>query len=78
MFGVAGVVRLALPDSELLARRLLDGGRGLEFNEGLNAQPLVRPRLRARLLAFAGGNVHRWQPTRDLVRDLLSLLGSQE
>ena len=65
------VLRLALPDSDLLARRLVDEGRGLEFNMGLNAQPLVRPNLRSSVLALVGASVHRWQPTHDLVRDLL-------
>ena len=69
------ILRLALPDSTLLARRLVEGGTGLDFNIGLNAQPLERPRLRGSLLAVAGASVHRWQPTSDLVRDLLADAG---
>ena len=75
VLSAGGILRLALPDSRLLARCLVDGGSGLEFNKGLNAQPLVRPSLRSRLIALTGANVHRWQPTADLVRNLLQDAG---
>jgi SAM-dependent methyltransferase len=73
----AGILRLALPDSEKLAEDLLAGVRGessdpgLEFNRKLLAHPMERPSLRQRLLGTVGASVHRWQPTRSLVRQLL-------
>jgi SAM-dependent methyltransferase len=73
----AGVLRLALPDSELLARVFLrdSGARGadaaLEFNTGLNAHPLSRPPARRRLSDRLGASIHRWQPTHALVTKML-------
>jgi SAM-dependent methyltransferase len=72
------IVRLALPDSEAMVRALLDGGGGLRFNEDLAMHPLARPRLRAQLLRAVGAGIHRWQPTRDLVVDLLSQAGFEQ
>jgi len=72
-----GVLRLALPDSELLASVFLrdSAARGadaaLEFNAGLNAHPLSRAPARRRLSDRLGASIHRWQPTRALVTKML-------
>jgi hypothetical protein len=73
-----GVLRLALPDSDRLARRLVDGGSGRAFNEGLLAHPLVRPGWRGRVFRVVGASIHRWQPTRDLVYAMLGEAGFQD
>jgi predicted SAM-dependent methyltransferase len=72
---VGGVLRLALPDSDALARRLVEGGSGRTFNEQLYAYPLVRPNWRGRVLSTVGASIHHWQPTRDLVRAMLQEAG---
>ena len=80
----AGVLRLALPDSELLARVFLrdSGARGaqaaLDFNAGLNAHPLSRPPARRRLSDRLGASIHRWQPTGALVTKMLRDAGFGE
>lgn len=73
-----GILRLALPDAEELARRLLESGDGREFNEQLLAQPLSRPRLKTRMVELFGAHIHRWQPTRGLIRELLAEAGFHE
>jgi len=77
----SGVLRLALPNTEQLARDLLDRvsreGRdpGIEFNEALYAHPFQRPNRRELLVGMFGGNVHRWQPTPSLAEHLLRCAG---
>jgi len=77
----SGVLRLALPNTEQLARDLLSGvsreGRdpGMEFNEGLYAHPFQRPTRRELIVSMLGGNIHRWQPTPSLVEHLLRRAG---
>jgi SAM-dependent methyltransferase len=73
-----GLLRLALPDSTVLAQRLVDGERAgdadpaLDFNRRLLAFPEARPRgVRAAILGRAAGHVHRWQPTPAMVRHML-------
>lgn len=72
-----GRIRLALPDAEVWARRLLEGGGdgttdpGLEFNKQLKAYPFQPPTLRDRLLDLVRASPHRWQPTSSLVKTLL-------
>ncbi len=79
-----GVLRLALPDSELLASAFLQNSaaRGaqaaLEFNAGLNAHPLSRPPARRRLSDGLGASLHRWQPTGALVMKMLRDAGFGE
>lgn len=73
-----GMLRLALPDAEELARRLLETGDGRQFNEQLMAQPLSRPKLKSRVMGAFGAHIHRWQPTRGLIRDLLTEVGFAE
>jgi SAM-dependent methyltransferase len=73
----AGILRLALPDSERLAGDFVAncGAKGadaaLEFNLGLNAYPLVRPSGLGRLTSRLGASMHRWQPTGPLVTRML-------
>lgn len=76
-----GMMRLALPDAEQFARDLLEAGddpegkAGIQYGEMLRAHPERRPSGR-RLVAFVGGsNWHRWQPTRGLVKSLMSEAG---
>jgi len=70
-----GILRLALPDSENLARTLVDANgsaeASLEFNRRLLAHPEQKPGLLTRLRGAAGGHVHRWQPTNALVQSML-------
>jgi SAM-dependent methyltransferase len=75
------VLRLALPDSLQFARELVEAGddetgkAAIHFNDMLRAYPNARPTGPKRV-AFAGGsNWHKWQPTRGLVRSLLTEAG---
>lgn len=74
-------LRLALPDAEEFAARLLSGeggeakNPGLAFNESLNAHPLVSPSWQQRIRSLVGAPPHRWQPTRDLLSELLADVG---
>lgn len=73
-----GVIRLALPDGEQWARDLLAGIHepgeppGLTYNMRLGSHTTTRPAGVRKLIGAAGGHLHRWQPTRDLVRELLA------
>ena len=76
-----GVVRLAMPDAERLASDFLaalkdDGFHAtLDFNLALSAHPLTRPTGRRRLASKLGASVHRWQPTRQLLTQMLADAG---
>jgi predicted SAM-dependent methyltransferase len=76
-----GVLRLALPDARAFAAALLAdpgspaGGDGRVFNQRLQAHPESRPGMLAALVRAAGSAVHRWQPTEDLVGELLADAG---
>jgi len=76
-----GVLRLALPDSERLAREFvaaLDEGSvdaTDRFNEELNAHPLRKPVGVQRFVGSVGASSHRWQPTRALVIRMLREAG---
>ena len=76
-----GILRLALPDAGAFAHHLVHSvqkgstSAGLDFNIALRAHPLDRPRMRGRIAARLGANLHRWQPTFDLVVQLLTRAG---
>lgn len=71
------VLRLALPDGEAWARELVEAGddptgaAGRRYHARLGSHPEVRPAGKRALTFKIGGHVHRWQPTRGLVRALL-------
>lgn len=79
-----GVIRLAMPDAEQLARDLLDGvavgggDPGEAFNRNLNAHPLARPTMKHRVVALFASGPHRWQPTLSLLSALLAEAGFAE
>ena len=71
-----GVLRLALPDGEAWARELIEsdddaGEAGHRYLLRLGSHPLERPTGKRALTARIGGHIHRWQPTRGLVRRML-------
>ncbi len=72
-----GVLRLALPDGEAWARELVESGddeageAGYRYLLRLGSHPLERPTGRRALTSKIGGHIHRWQPTRGLVRKML-------
>lgn len=71
-----GVLRLALPDAGRWASDLVSGeSDGLRFNERLGAWPLEAPTRGQRLRFMVTGSVHRWQPTGDLVEQMLTKAG---
>ena len=76
-----GLVRLALPDAEQLARAFiarvddLDADAGWDFNDALLAHPRSPPSGLHRLLSRAGGHTHRWQPTPAMVTRMLEEAG---
>ncbi|MDT4913614.1 MAG: hypothetical protein QOC66_2742 [Pseudonocardiales bacterium] len=76
-----GLLRLALPDGEQWARDLLDAGddpggqAALKYQEMLRAHPTAKPSGRSAVAFVAGSNWHKWQPTRGLLRMLLSEAG---
>lgn len=80
-----GVLRLALPDTKVLAERLLaaeqddpSGNAALRYNEALCAYPFERPRGIRRPAAAIAASYHRWQPTPSLIRLLLTEAGFTE
>lgn len=76
-----GVLRLALPDADMIASELSEGvedgfgSAGERFNDALNAYPRDRPTRRQLWRSLFSANVHRWQPTRSLVSQLLADVG---
>ncbi len=80
----AGVLRLALPDAEVMAREFMAGcshndpAATLEFNRRLNAHPLERPSFLTGLRNLAGGHTHRWQPSPALLEHMLETAGFVE
>lgn len=72
-----GVLRLALPDASEFARELVTGlergedGAGREFNRMIGGHPTSRPTPKRRVMKLLASPPHRWQPTPDLVHDLL-------
>jgi len=72
-----GVLRLALPDGEAWARELIESGDDAAGEAGhryllrLGSHPLERPTGKRALTAKIGGHIHRWQPTRGLLRKML-------
>ncbi|MBA3741950.1 methyltransferase domain-containing protein [Sporichthya sp.] len=79
-----GVLRLALPDAEAIAREFTTGCSDgdptatLEFNRRLNAHPLERPSALTSLRNLAGGHTHRWQPSPTLLEHMLVCIGFAE
>ena len=76
-----GILRLAMPDGEQIARELLDGvaiefeDPGLQYNRRLGSHPLARPTVKAQLLARFASGPHRWQPTPSLLGQMLTEAG---
>jgi SAM-dependent methyltransferase len=76
-----GILRLALPDVEYLARQLLSGvgGAGQDagryFNSRLLAYPEDRPTLSGRLQSAVSGHTNRWQASASMVRQLMISAG---
>jgi SAM-dependent methyltransferase len=76
-----GVLRLALPDYGAAAEQLVSGealgsiDAAMEYHRRLRAHPFDPPSLRGRLIGVVGADVHRWYPTRTLVRGLLADAG---
>jgi predicted SAM-dependent methyltransferase len=70
-----GMIRIALPDATVIARRFLnsadDPAAGREYNDALLAHPTMRRRGIQRIVGGAGGHVHRWQPTAPMVKQML-------
>jgi SAM-dependent methyltransferase len=72
-----GIIRLALPDAQAWAEELLEadedptGEAGRRYHARLGAHHEAAPTGVGVLLAKLGGHVHRWQPTRGLVRAML-------
>ena len=72
-----GILRLALPDGEAWARELVESGddeageAGYRYLLRLGSHPLDRPTGRRALTSKIGGHIHRWQPTRGLIRKML-------
>jgi SAM-dependent methyltransferase len=72
-----GVLRLALPDGEAWARELVEAGddeageAGRRYHARLGSHPEQRPSGKRALTFKIGGHIHRWQPTRGLVRAML-------
>lgn len=79
-----GVIRLALPDAQAYAEELLEAGEdetgaaGRHYHARLGSHPEAAPRGLGKLLFKLGGSLHRWQPTRGLVRSMLSEAGFSE
>lgn len=76
-----GVLRLALPDGEAWARELVEAGddpageAGRRYHMRLGSHPETRPSGKRALTFKIGGHIHRWQPTRGLVRGMLLAAG---
>lgn len=84
LLSAGGVLRLALPDGEQVARDLLERRApdevepGLHYNRRLLSHPEVAPHGVRRVMALFSGSTHRWQPTRGLIRHLLEEAGFSE
>ncbi|MGQ0845814.1 MAG: class I SAM-dependent methyltransferase [Sporichthyaceae bacterium] len=74
-----GVLRLALPDAQAMAREFLSNGAAadasMEYNRMLNTHPLHRPSALQRALGMAGGHIHLWQPTAPLLEAMMLKAG---
>ena len=79
-----GILRLALPDGEAWARELIEAGddetgeAGYRYLLRLGSHTLDRPTGRRKLTSKIGGHIHRWQPTRGLIRKMLLEAGFAE
>jgi SAM-dependent methyltransferase len=79
-----GILRLALPDGEAWARELIEAGddetgeAGYRYLLRLGSHTLERPTGKRVLTSKIGGHIHRWQPTRGLVRKMLVEAGFAE
>jgi len=76
-----GVLRLALPNAQEIARQLLEAGpetaaaAGLTFTVRLHMAPLTKPTRKQQLVGKFASAPHRWQPTPALIVDMLSKAG---
>jgi SAM-dependent methyltransferase len=76
-----GIIRLALPDAALEARKFIEGvdagdvHAAVRYNERLLAFPDRRPTKVELLRSIFAGHVHRWQPTALQVSELLAHAG---
>lgn len=76
-----GCLRVALPDGEKWASDLISGysdedySSGLTYNMRLGSHFFVRPVGLRRLTALLSGSTHKWQPTRDMVEELMLRAG---
>lgn len=76
-----GCLRVALPDGEKWASDLISGysdedyGAGLTYNLRLGSHFLARPVGLRRVTALLSGSTHKWQPTRDMVEQLMLRAG---
>ncbi len=71
-----GIIRLALPDADLLVNLRAAGElTGEAFNLRLGMHPAERPKGIHKFTALFGGSLHKWQPTRDLTTALLLKTG---
>jgi ubiquinone/menaquinone biosynthesis C-methylase UbiE len=73
-----GTLRLALPDSRALADEVAAGtisGRDFTIDCFLTLQT---PTLKRRVVSLFSADIHRWQPTFDLVESLLREVGFTE
>jgi SAM-dependent methyltransferase len=75
---VGGILRIALPDAEQIARRFIrdseagDPRAGWTYNDALLAHPFAAPKgSLGRLRGLLAGHVHRWQPTPGMVEELM-------
>ena len=74
------ILRLALPDAEEFARKLVSASQaeaeaGLAFTTALAMAPLKAPNRRQRLVSRFASAPHRWQPTTGLVLSMLREAG---
>lgn len=81
VLGPGGIFRLALPDGDQMVRDFIkssDSGdmmAGEAYNRRLLAHPEQRPSRSEQVRLIFGGHVHRWQPTRTQVRQILEGVG---
>lgn len=79
-----GILRLALPDGEAWARELVEAGddpageAGRRYHARLGSHPDARPSGKRALTFKIGGHIHRWQPTRGMVRAMLVAAGFED
>lgn len=76
-----GVLRLALPDGDAWAKRLVDEPTAEVarwVNQKVDAHPVDRPTFRSRVTTAVTARPHRWIPTRSLVQEICTNAGFSE